>query len=74
MTLDNPVMTASQGHPTREGSVLANPAQATLFMTSVHSDMWQRLARRGRGMATPSGVVATNGVGRVNSKAKPSGS
>lgn len=69
MTLDNPVMTASQGRPTREVSVLDSPAQATLAMTSVHADIWQRLAGRGRGMATPSRVVETNGIGRDNSKA-----
>lgn len=72
MTVDNPVMTASQGRPTRGGSVLASPAQATVAMTSMHADTWQRLAGRGRGMATPSRVVETNGIGRDNSEAWPS--
>lgn len=72
MTLDNPVITASQGRPTREGSVLASPAQATLFMTSVHSDMWQQLARRGRGMATPSGGGGWRAMAWAGSTARPS--
>lgn len=35
----HPAMDVSQGPPTREGGVLASPAQDTLAMTSVHSDM-----------------------------------
>lgn len=64
-------MTASQGHPTREGSVLASPARATLAMMPVHAAMGQRLAGRGRGLAMPGRVVVTNGIGGDNSQAWP---